>query len=143
MMMSLYLYVHLFSISNLWLSLSLGRVQSGSLFSLPAQTGLVGDTAVLECNTSIVVSSVQNFTFMWRLVSGASLPDKARFTQNMQTLILSNLTIQDSQQYQCIVISNNGEFFGLIYTLNVFGKSLTLHYMSSTIDNRGGVQMRL
>ena len=117
---------HFVQFSSILFPLSLGRVQSGSSILLPAQIGLVGDIAVLECNTSLVVSSAQNLTFLWRLTAGGSLPDKARFTQNMQTLIITNLTIQDNQQYLCTVITESGDFYGLIYPLNVFGKSLVL-----------------
>jgi hypothetical protein len=61
---------------------------------------------------------------MWSIREGGSLPEKAVFTQNNQTLILSNLTLEDNQMYQCLVIAlDTGSFFALIYPLSVFGKS--------------------
>lgn len=92
---------------------------------MPAQIGLVGDTAVLECDASLGtnISASRNLVFEWELLGGAMFPDKARFTQNMQTLILTNLTIEDNQRYLCIVRDpGSGDFFGLVYPLNVLGK---------------------
>lgn len=112
----------------LFLSFSLpllpGVVLSGESASLPPQIGLVGGTAVLECNTSIIVTASNNLTFAWSILAGGSLPEKTRFTQNRQTLILSNLTLEDNQMYQCLVLApDTGEFYALTYPLNVFGKS--------------------
>lgn len=97
---------------------------------LPAQIGLVGDTAVLECNTSLIVTTSRNLTFRWMIFGGGSLPEKARFTQNNQTLILSNLTLEDNQVYECLVVALDTvqlEFFVLRYPLNVFGKPTFTH----------------
>lgn len=113
----------IYCIYSLSLSLSvLGRIPGRTLARLPPQIGLIGDTAVLECNTSILVTTSQNFTFRWTTVGGGSLPEKARFTQNNQTLILDNLTLEDNQLYECLVIIDTGEFFSLTYPVNVFGK---------------------
>ena len=112
---------------SLSLSLSLclsALVVSGREVRLPAQIGLVGDTAVLECNTSIIVTTSTNLVFMWSIREGGSLPAKALFTQNNQTLILSNLTLEDNQMYRCLVVApDTGEFYALTYPLSVFGKS--------------------
>lgn len=112
---------------SLPLSLSLcllAFVVAGREIRFPAQVGLVGDTAVLECNTSVIVTTSTNLMFMWSIRGGGSLPEKAVFTQNNQTLILSNLTLEDNQMYRCLVIARDaGEFFALTYPLSVFGKS--------------------
>ena len=108
---------------SLSLSLSvLGRIEGGTLIRFSV-VQLVGDTAVLECNTSGLVTTSRDFTFQWSNLAGGSLPEKARFTQNRQTLILSNLTFEDNQQYRCVISPvGTDELFAVIYTLNVFGK---------------------
>lgn len=96
----------------------------------PTQTRLVGETAVLECNVSLVVTAAREFIFDWGLTGGGNLPmERITFTQNKQTLILTNLTIQDSQLYFCDVFAPaTFDFFRINYGLNVFGEPLPINY---------------
>ena len=104
--------------------LSLGRAQNVTFITSPAQNRLVGETAILECNVSLVVSTAREFAFDWGLAGGGRLPaERTTFTQNKQTLILTNLTIQDSQLYFCDVFApSTFDFFRINYRLNVFGE---------------------
>ena len=88
------------------------------------QVRLVGETAVLECDTSVIVSTAQDFMYRWSLLGGSSLPlERITFTQNSQTLVITNLTIEDSQVYLCRVIAPaTNDFFALGYRLSVFGE---------------------
>ena len=84
---------------------------------------MAGETVILECNTSLLVTTtpIRNLRFEWMRLSGGSLPrDRFRFSQNRQTMVISNLTIADGQVYLCIVQSSETfEAFTLFYRLNV------------------------
>ena len=84
----------------------------------------VGETAVLECNVSLVVSTAEVFEVQWMSQFGTSLNlDRIVFTQNNQTLIIANVTLADSQLYRCAIQApSTGDTFILLYRLNVLGE---------------------
>lgn len=102
-----------------------GRAQNNS-FITPgdAQVRFVGETAVLECNVSLVVSTAEVFEVQWMSQFGTSLNlDRIVFTQNNQTLIIANVTLADSQLYRCAIQApSTGDTFILLYRLNVLGE---------------------
>ena len=108
------------------ISAIVGRIQNNS--ALPPgdpQFRFVGETAVIECNVSQLVSTAEMFEIRWQTLVGGSIPlDRATFTQNNQTLVITNLTIADSQLYQCSILAPETlDRFRLTYRLNVQGES--------------------
>lgn len=104
--------------------LSLDRAQNRTRTQSTTQNRLVGETAVVECNVSLVVTTAQEFRFRWMLATGGPLPlERIDFTQNNQALILKNLTIQDSQLFFCDVFAPaTNDLFRILYRINVFGE---------------------
>ena len=95
-----------------------------SQFVAEPQIGFVGGTAVLECSPSILSTTAREFTFEWDRGIGISLPlERILFSQNRQTLVLTDLTIDDSTPFRCRVFAPaTNEFFRINYRINVFGK---------------------
>ena len=95
-----------------------------SRFIADPQIGFVGGTAVLECSTSILSTTAREFTFEWDREFGISLPlERIHFSQNRQTLVLTDITTEDSNLFLCRVSAPaTNERFLIIYRINVFGK---------------------
>ena len=84
----------------------------------------MGRNVTLTCNAS----GADNLKYQWMRMGNKTIPPTATGV-NSNTLVIPNVTVDDSGQYKCVVSSDDIEVISEYGTVSVLGKQVIILYV--------------